>query len=144
MRIFEKRLALDCLAEGMTAVTLSTDAVHALGGELLQGMKVTLMGALPDGRVAELASDIEVLSANTASVTSAGSLAETGNDAGSNKGNGRASLLGGSTQSFGNGGDIHWVTLAIPEEQVSQILAAANANTVHLVLPKADEGESEN
>jgi Flp pilus assembly protein CpaB len=134
-RLFEEVLPLDRLAVGMTAVTLSTDAVHALGGELLRGMRVTLMASLTDGRVEALADDLEVLSANTAVAASEAATAEAATDATARKG-----LLGGSGGASGqSGGDIQWVTLAIPEDKVTQVLAAANANTLHLVLPKADD-----
>ncbi|MDR1775457.1 MAG: hypothetical protein LBS17_03245 [Actinomycetes bacterium] len=92
------------LDTGMTAVTLSTDAVHALGGQLAADMRVTLMGALDDGRVADLARDVRVLATD------------------------------------GAGSAVSTVTLAIPDGQVSQILAAANANTVYLVYPGTFDG----
>jgi len=104
-RVFDEQLALDRLSAGMTAVTIPTDAVHALGGELLCGMHVTLMGTLSDGRVEPIAVDVEVLSA-------------------------------------GDSADIRWITLALPDGQVGQVLAAAQARTMHVVLPKASLGPS--
>jgi hypothetical protein len=127
----EAATVFDSLAPGMCAVTLSTDAVHALGGELKRGMNVTLMAVLPDGTVAVLAEGIEVLSAN-AGVVAATDVAEEEEQSGG--------LLGGSA---GSGESINWVTVAVPQGQVTQILAAANANTVHLVLPNDEEDGTE-
>jgi len=137
-RVFEQELALDRLSEGMCAVTLPTDAVHALGGELICGMRVTLMGVMSDGRVEAIAHDIELLSTNTATSSEDGQGADTGE---------RATLLGGQ-QAGKHGETINWVTLALPDEQVRQVLAASQARTLHLVLPKTtqsrvDDGTSE-
>ena len=140
-RVFEQQLALDTLPEGMTAVTLPTDEVHALGGELLRGMKVTLMGVLPDGRVEAIAKDIEVLSANISAV--AADVANNSDlDTGDSNRSSRNALLGG--QGAINGGEsIVWVTLALPDNQVSQVLAASQAHTLHLVLPKTAPDSSD-
>jgi Flp pilus assembly protein CpaB len=131
-RVFGQSSALADMGAGQTAVTLSTDAVHALGGELARGMKVSLMGALPDGRVEELAGKVAVLSAD-AGIARDEHAASDGSSAEEERG-----LLTGSS-SAPSGSAISWVTLAIPDEQVKRILAAANTNTVYLVLPQEAE-----
>jgi len=137
-RIFDQALPLDRLAEGMTAVTLSTDNVHALGGELVRGMHLSLMAAVPNGRVEELAHSIEVLSANTSAVQMGRENAAASDDVS----DGRTTLIGGSASSGTNrmqsgNESITWVTLAIPDAQVEQVLTAARAGAIHLVLPAA-------
>jgi len=133
-RVFDRQLPLDRLAEGMTAVTLPADNVHALGGELLRGMRLTLMAATSTGRVTELATHIEVLSANISSIQNVPSTF-TEEDSVENS---RLTLTGAAdSQSFSQGGEsLHWVTLAIPNNQVEQVLTASRAGMVHLVLPK--------
>ncbi|MCL2679970.1 MAG: Flp pilus assembly protein CpaB [Coriobacteriia bacterium] len=130
-RVFDQQLPLDRLAVGMTAVTLPTDDTHALGGELLRGMRVSLMAAVADGQVKELARNIEVLSANTSAV-----LADSQHDSdASGSDAARRALTGGSTTNSRNEA-LHWVTLAIPSDQVEQVLTAIRAGSIHLVLPK--------
>jgi len=133
-RVFDQPLPLDRLAEGMTAVTLSTDNVHALGGELLRGMHLNLMASLTDGRVEELARNIEVLSANTSAIQAG--VESNGDSAQSDAA--RSALIGGASSNGGSSGNesINWVTLAIPDDQVEQVLTAARAGTIHLVLPR--------
>jgi Flp pilus assembly protein CpaB len=129
-RVLDRQLPTDRLSEGMTALTLPTDNVHALGGELVRGMHLTLMVTLADGRVSELAHRVEVLSANTASFQSES--ADEGE--GSSVSDARLALSGGSG---GRGIDVlNWVTLAVPHEQVKQILTASRLGTINFVLPK--------
>ncbi|MDR1412945.1 MAG: hypothetical protein LBJ07_03355 [Actinomycetes bacterium] len=135
---------LDELPEGMSAVTVSTDAVHALGGQLARGMKVTLMAVLTDGRVEALVRDVAVLSADVGLDGGMGRYGESGTD-GSGDDGGRGGLLGGdATESLGTeGAAISWVTLALPDTQVTRVLAAAYANTLHLILPGEVAGVGE-
>ena len=137
LRFFDQPLALDRLEPGMTAVTLPADDVHALGGELLRGMRLTLMASASDGQVAKLAQNIEVLSANTAAVQM--DLAAKADDP---QADSSRSVLTGATSSqgaYGSSESLHWVTLAIPNGQVEQILTASRAGMIHFVLPKAGE-----
>jgi len=140
-RVFDKQLPLDRLSEGMTAVTLPADNVHALGGELLRGMRLTLMAATPNGRVTELATYIEVLSANTSAIQNTPNLLAE-NDSVENS---RLTLTGAAdTQSLPHSGEsLHWVTLSIPNNQVEQVLTAARAGMIHLVLPKENLASAE-
>ena len=134
-RVFDQQLPLDRLQLGMTAVTLPADNVHALGGEILRGMRLNLMVANSDGRVVQLAENIEVLSANTSAVQQGANIITDSSDSDS----ARISFIGGAdSQSFsGSNESLHWVTLSIPDNQVEQILTASRAGAIHLVLPKA-------
>jgi len=124
-RVLQTQKRLDALKTGMSAVTLSTDAVHALGGEVSTGMRVTLMGAGERGVISALATDIEVLS-------SSNTVREEGDGATASKGAGLFSSAGSS--------DINWITLAVPTAQASQILTYAQGGKVWLVL---QNGESQ-
>ncbi|MCL2323966.1 MAG: Flp pilus assembly protein CpaB [Actinomycetia bacterium] len=107
---------LDSLAAGLSAVTIATDAVHALGGEVSEGMRVTLMGTGSSGVVTALATDIEVLSSSKIARSDAGKSSGT-------------SLLG-----TGMSSDISWVTLAVPTRVAAQILSSAQTGKLWLVL----------
>jgi len=137
-RIAGDPLPLDRLEAGMTALTLPADDVSALGGEILHGMRLTLMADTPDGRVAELVTDIEVLSANTPAV-----FAGLGGPHDSDFPDGEPGLLAAGSPSLppSNREPLNWVTLAVPSLQAEQILTASRAGTIHLVLPKKLEGE---
>ena len=138
-RAFDKQLPLDRLAPGMTAVTLPADNVHALGGELLRGMHLTLMANAGDGKVVKLAQNIEVLSANTAAVQM-----NINAQADSQQSDSSRSVLTGAADSqstYSRGESLHWVTLAIPNGQVEQILTASRAGTIHFVLPASEAPE---
>ncbi|MCL2881730.1 MAG: Flp pilus assembly protein CpaB [Coriobacteriia bacterium] len=117
-RVLQAAARLDALAEGFSAVTISTDVVHALGGEVSCGMRVTLMGAPVAGAVTPIATNIEVLS-------SSASARDTKTESSSS-----------SAGLFGTGGssDITWVTLAVPTSQAAQIITAAQSGKLWLVL----------
>jgi len=117
-RVLQAAKRLDTLQKGLSAVTISTDAVHALGGEVADGTRVTLMGAGVNGVVAPLATNIEVLSSST-------SVRDTKTESSS-----------ASAGLFGAGGvsDISWVTLAVPTPQAAQVISAAQAGKLWLVL----------
>ena len=141
LRAFDQQLPLDRLEQGMTAVTLPADDVHALGGELLRGMHLTLMAGTADGKVVKLAQNIEVLSANTAAVQMGTSTQVDSQQAGNSR-----SVLTGATDnqsSYARGESLNWVTLAIPNAQVEQILTASRAGTIHFVLPALEVSEGE-
>lgn len=104
----------DAIVPGYTAVTLETNAVRALGGEITVGMDVTVM-ATSEARTAKvLVQKAEVLSSNRTS--------------GQQK---QSSLLGGPDK-----GEIAWVTLAIPDEKVKEVVAASVTDSTYIVLPK--------
>jgi Flp pilus assembly protein CpaB len=140
IRLSQQISALDRLKEGYSAVTIGTDDEHALGGEIIQGMRLTLMAGQSDGSVSMIAADVEVLSANTAS-----SMAASAVEASESQESSWDSLgLGSSDESRGNslssGGSsraesICWVTLSVPNTQVAQVLSASRASRIHLVLP---------
>jgi len=135
-RIAGDPLPLDQLTEGMTALTLPAEDVSALGGEILRGMRLTLMADAPDGRVIELAADIEVLSANIPAVFEG-----LGGPQDSDSSDGESGLLAaGSPSSSTRHEPLSWVTLAVPSQHAEQILTASRAGTIHLVLPKSLEG----
>ena len=140
LRAFDQQLPLDRLEQGMTAVTLPADDVHALGGELLRGMRLTLMAGTADGKVMKLAQNIEVLSANTAAVQMNVNVQPD-----SQQDSSRSVLTGAtdSQNSYVRSESLNWVTLAIPNGQVEQILSASRAGTIHFVMPalEAPEGE---
>lgn len=104
----------DSIAAGFTAVTLETNSVRALGGEITAGMDVTVMGTSESKTAQVLVQKAEVLSSSRT--------------AGQQKQN---SLLGGSAN-----GEIAWVTLAIPDEKVKEVVAASVSNSTYIVLPK--------
>ena len=120
-RVLQAEKSLDALARGLSAVTISTDAVHALGGEVTDGMRVTLMGAGTGGVVAPLATNIEVLSSNASG-------------AGDKAGSSSSSSSGGGLFGAGGGSDISWVTLAVPTPQAAQVISAAQSGKLWLVL----------
>lgn len=105
---------LDAIAEGYTAVTLETSSVRALGGEITAGMGVTVMTTLPSQKAEVLVDSAEVLSSSK----QANREEETG------------LITGGSAP------EITWVTLAIPDELVKEVVAASVADATYIVLPK--------
>jgi len=117
-RVLQRAKRLDTLQKGLSAVTISTDAVHALGGEVTDGMRVTLMGAGDRGVVAPLAANIEVLSSSASTHDT------------------KAATSSSSTSLFGTGGisDISWVTLAVPTSHAAQIISAAQTGKLWLVV----------
>ncbi|MCL2333128.1 MAG: Flp pilus assembly protein CpaB [Actinomycetia bacterium] len=120
-RVLQAEKSLDGLSAGLSAVTISTDAVHALGGEVSDGMRVTLMGAGVSGVVAPLATNIEVLSSST-------SVRDRKAEAASSSTSGLGLFGAGATS------DISWVTLAVPTPQAAQVISAAQAGKLWLVL----------
>lgn len=105
----------DVIANNMTAVTLETDTVRALGGEIKPGMRVTVMSTQDALKTVVLAQDVEVLSSNKQ---------EDQEKSGS--------LIGGSNAER----EMTWVTLAIPNPQVRSVVAASVADAAYLVMPK--------
>lgn len=114
-RVLEMRHALDVLADGLSAVTIQTDPVRALGGEIEKGMRITVLGTDAHSVVHVLAIDVEVISSNTVK----------------KKNDETSSLMGGSSST-----EIAWVTLAVPDEHIAGVVAASASNTVYLVMPE--------
>lgn len=117
-RVREMRHALDVLGDGLSAVTIQTDSIRALGGEIEKGMRITVLGANTHSDVNVLATNVEVISSNTVK----------------KKNDESTSLMSGSSNA-----EIAWVTLAIPNAQVSSVVAASASNTVYLVMPENPE-----
>ena len=105
--------ANDEIPEGFTAVTLETDTVRALGGEITPGMHVSVMSTQNALSTKVLVNDVEVLSSNKQSNDKSGS------------------IIGGS-----DGKEISWVTIAIPDRSVQEVITASVAGATYLVLPK--------
>lgn len=114
-RVREMRHALDVLADGFSAVTIQTDPVRALGGEIEKGMRVTVLGTDIHSEIHVLASGVEVISSNTAK----------------KKDSQNGSLMSGSSTP-----EIAWVTLAVPDACVAGVVSASASNTVYLVMPE--------
>lgn len=114
-RLHEKRHALDVLADGFSAVTIQTDPVRALGGEIEKGMRVTVLGTDIHSEIHVLATDVEVISSNTVK---------------KKDGDSGTLMTGSSTP------EIAWVTLAIPDKSVAGVVSASASNTVYLVMPE--------
>ena len=104
----------DAIAEGFTAVTLETDSVRALGGEITAGMDVTVMTTRDPSTSKVLVQKAEVLSSNKQVAQAK-----------------ESSFIGGSDKS-----EITWVTLAIPDAKVEEVVAASVADSTYIVLPK--------
>lgn len=103
----------DEIPAGYTAVTLETDTVRALGGEITPGMHVTVMSTQDALKTKMLVNDVEVLSSNNQSKEKSGS------------------IIGGS-----DAREISWVTLAIPDKNVQEVITASVSGATYLVIPK--------
>ncbi|MCL2025092.1 MAG: Flp pilus assembly protein CpaB [Coriobacteriia bacterium] len=119
-RIDATPIALDSVPLGMQAITIPTDPIRALGGQIRPGMRVDVLCSSGRGDIELLVQGVEVLAlSNARDYESA-----TGN-AGTSQG-----LLGGRAIE-----EIRWVTLCIPQENVQQIVAAASEGKVYLTFP---------
>lgn len=103
----------DEIPSGFTAVTLETDTVRALGGEITPGMHVTVMSTQDALKTKMLVNNVEVLSSNKQGKEKSGS------------------IIGGSDAK-----EISWVTIAIPDKNVQEVITASVAGATYLVLPK--------
>lgn len=112
-RLNEDEHKLDRLSPGQSAVTVETNSIRALGSEIEVGMRVTVLGTENGEPAHLLASDVEVIS------TSA-----------EREGDKTKSVL-----SSGSSSDIGWVTLAVPDALVTELVRAASSNATYLVMP---------
>lgn len=109
-RVVSKRHRLDSLLPGQSAVTLEADSVRALGGEITPGMYVTVMGTPRAGATCVLAQHVRVLSTSNADEKKS------------------SGLLGGEGNSA-----VTWVTVAVPDATVAQVITASQAGETYLV-----------
>ena len=116
-RIDATPFALDRVAKGMQAVTIATDPVRALGGQIRPGMRVDVLCSSVRGEMEMLIQGVEVLALSNAG--------EYDGSTGASQG-----FLGGRSIE-----EIRWITLCIPEENVQQTVAAASEGKVYLTFP---------
>lgn len=124
-RIGKRKEPLSDIPAGLSAVTVSTDAVRSLGGQLSPGMRVDLLCPNAQDKVDVLATGVEVL--YTSNTTNEKSEKKT------------SGLIGGGDTTA----EIRWVTFAVPKTLVSQVVAAANQSNVYVALPSV-KGDAAN
>lgn len=107
----------DAISQGFTAVTLETDSVRALGGEITAGMDVTVMTTRDPSNSKVLVPKAEVLSSSKQTAQEKDS-----------------AFIGSSDKN-----EIAWVTLAIPDDKVEEVVAASVADATYIVLPKSEK-----
>lgn len=112
------------VAAGLTAVSIACDPITALGGEIRPGMMVDVMGSMGSDAVDLLVDDAQVLSASNTD----------------RPGEEREGVVGGFSSPER---EVSWVTLAVPDGVVKQLIAVATAGRVHLVLPGSKGGRSD-
>jgi Flp pilus assembly protein CpaB len=112
-RIDEVPSVLENVPVGTVAVTIPTDPVRAIGGQVRVGMQVDLLCPAATGGMDVLARDVIVLALSTD---------DTGADDVSTSG-----ILGGR-----NSLDIRWITLCVESELAQQVVSAATAGKVYL------------
>lgn len=99
--------------EGLTAVTVPSEDVRAVGGAVRPGSRVDVYSAR-GGAAALIARSIDVLATSVTNSESASS-----------------GFTGGSDSK------IRWVTLAVPPDAAEQIVGAADTGALYLTLPTA-------
>ena len=99
------------MPEGLTAVTVPSEDVRAVGGAVRPGSRVDIYSAR-GGSASLIAHAIDVLATSATS------------------GEGDSSVFTGGSDS-----KIRWVTLAVPPEAAEQIVGAADAGALYLTLP---------
>jgi pilus assembly protein CpaB len=109
--------------DGLCALTVAVDDVHAVGGAVGRGSAVNVYATGQSG-VALVACDVLVLE------TSNGLMAE---NAASHTDSGMGFLSSSKTRTA-----LKWVTLAVRPNMVQEILAAAQSKNLTLVLPGLD------
>lgn len=112
-RINKQEHTLDKLPEGFSAVTVATDPVRALGGEIEIGMRVSALGLKGANEVEVLAPQVEIVSTSATS-----------------EGKQSSSMLGDKNKS-----NLSWVTLSVPDEFVSAIVSSAARGDIYLIMP---------
>jgi len=112
------------VAEGLSAVSISCDSVTALGGEIRAGMVVDVLGATGGSAVDVIVPSAQILSFSNAAQ--------------------QQSKPDGVMGSFSEQQrEVTWVTLAVPDGMVRQLVSVATNGVVHLVLPGSGSGASD-
>jgi len=112
-RIDEAISVLESVPIGMQAVTIPTDPVRALGGQVRVGMTVDLLCPTAGGAMEVLARDVAVLALSTENL---------GTQQDQSVG-----LLGGGPSS-----DIRWITVCVNSELAQQVVTAATSSKIYL------------
>lgn len=118
-RIGKQKELLSNIPAGLSAITVATDDVRSLGGQLIQGMRVDLLCPNKQDAVDVLATDVEVL--------------YTSNSSDEKNAKKMSGLIGGGDSKP----EIRWVTLAVPKTLVAQVVAASNQSSIYVALPGA-------
>ena len=108
--------------DGLCAVCIPADDVQAVGGALVPGMTVDVYAVGASG-VSLVAQDVLILETSNGFGTATTST-----------GSGSSSLFGGSSSRAA----LKWVTVAVDERTVQEILSAARDRNLCLVLPGSD------
>ena len=112
-RIDDAMSVLESVPIGMQAITIPTDPVRAIGGQVRAGMKVDLLCPSLTGDMEVLARDVVVLALSTDD--------EKTDDQTS------PGLLGSAYQQ-----EIRWITISISSELAQQVVTAATVGKVYL------------
>jgi Flp pilus assembly protein CpaB len=112
-RVDEAVSVLESVPIGMQAITIPTDPIRAIGGQVRVGMKVDLLCPGASDGMEVLARDVMILALSTDQST----LEDTSG----------LGLLGG-----GSSRDIRWITVCVDADLVQQVVAAATAGKVYL------------
>jgi len=106
--------------EGYCALSVPSDDVQAVGGAIQPGSRVALYAA-GAGEVRLLEAEVQVLATSKAAFSSGGTEAT---------GAGSSALLSSATTQP----NLKWVTLALQEERVQEVIAASQNQSLYLVL----------
>jgi len=112
-RIDETISVLESVPVGMQAVTIPTDPIRAIGGQVRVGMQVDLLCPNSTGTMEVLARDVTILALSTDDTLTDDATA--------------SGILGGRATH-----EIRWITLSVDPELAQQIVAAATAGKVYL------------
>ena len=115
-RIDETVSILETVPLGMQAITIPTDPVRAIGGQVRVGMHVDLLCPNASGAMEVLARNVTVLALSN-EVAAAGDVSS-------------SSLLG-----IGSSQDLRWITLSVDAKLAQQVVTAATAGKVYLTYP---------
>lgn len=112
-RIDEAASVLESVPVGMQAITIPTDPIRAIGGQVRVGMQVDLLCPNMAGVMEVLARDVTVLALSTDDTISEENIP--------------SGILGGRASQ-----EIRWITLSIDNELAQQVVTAATAGKVYL------------
>jgi len=112
-RIDEAVSVLESVPIGMQALTIPTDPIRAIGGQVKVGMKVDLLCPNTTGSMEVLARDVAILALSTESSAVEG---------------GQPLPILGS----GSSPDIRWITICVDSELAQQVVTAATASKIYL------------